>query len=83
LTLESPEIYQTTDTATAAYLCISNFKLLSIKADNHKATFLFELSESLKEAAHSFEIGTAIGNVGMFWRQYRKLLKEIRGNNSK
>jgi len=81
LTLESPEIFKTTDTATAAYLCVSNFKLLSIKTDNHQATFLFELSEPIKEAAHSFEIGTAIGNIGMFWRQYRKLLKEIREGN--
>jgi len=75
--------FQTTDTATAAYLCVSNFKLIRIDTDNHQATFIFESSVALKEAAHAFEMGTAIGNINMFFRQYRKLLREVKGGDAR
>ena len=70
--------FETTDTATAAYLCVSNFKLLRIDTNNHKSSFIFENSEELQQTKYAFEIGTAIGNVSMFFRQYRKLLREVK-----
>lgn len=74
----APNIYSTTDTATAAFLCISNFQLLRIDNNSERATFIFEDSDALRAAVISFDIGTAIANVSMFFRQYRKLLREIK-----
>ena len=73
-------VYKTSDTATAAYLCCCNFKLVRMELDpNNRTIFIFEdSSESLEQAVHSFEIGTAVGNITTFFRQYRRLLKEVR-----
>lgn len=73
-------VYRTSDTGTAAYLCCCNFKLIYMETDpNNRTIFVFEnSSESLKQSVHSFELGTAVGNITSFFRQYRRLLKEVR-----
>jgi len=79
VTPESFNIYKTSDTAIAAYLCISNFELLRIdEDDNHQSIFIFKATDGIEQAAKSFEIGTAICNVSAFFRQYKKLLREIK-----
>ena len=80
VTPESFDIYRTSDTATAAYLCISNFELLRIDEgnNNHQAIFVFKAVDGIEQAAKSFEIGIAICNVSAFFRQYKKLLREVK-----
>lgn len=73
-----PTEFSTSDTATAAYLCVSNFQLIRIDNNSERARFVFEDSEALHNAATAFDMGTAIGNVSAFFRQYRKLLREIK-----
>lgn len=72
--------YQTPDTAIAAYLCCCNFRLIRMDIDpNNRTIFIFENSSSeLEQSVHSFEIGTAVGNITAFFRQYRRLLREVR-----
>ena len=73
-------VYKTSDTATAAYLCCCNFKLVRMESDpNNRTVFIFEnSSEALEQAVHDFEIGAAVGNITSFFRQYRRLLREVR-----
>jgi hypothetical protein len=73
-------VYKTSDTATAAYLCCKDFKLVRMKTDpNNRTVFIFEnSSEALEQAVHDFEIGAAVGNITSFFRQYRRLLREVR-----
>lgn len=80
VTPESSNIYKTSDTAVAAYLCISNFELLRIDEgnSNHQSIFVFKATDNIEQFAKSFEIGSAICNASAFFRQYKKLLREIK-----
>ena len=77
--------YNTPDTAIAAYLCYLGFRLLKIDSDTYRSTFMFEKnSEAIEQAAESFEASIAVGNIPLFFRQYKKLLHEVtksKGNN--
>lgn len=80
--MEDTPIYKTSDTATAAYLCCRNFKLIRMEPDaNNHTTFVFENSSSeLKQAVYEYEIGSATVNALSFHKQYRRLLREVRNS---
>lgn len=77
--------FETPDTAIAAYLCYLGFRLLRIDSASFRSIFVFEkTSETIDQAANSFEASIAVGNIPLFFRQYKKLLNEVtktKGNN--
>ena len=70
--------FETTDTAIAAYLCYLGFRLIKIDSASFRSIFIFErTSEAIDQAANSFEASIAVGNIPLFFRQYKKLLNEV------
>lgn len=72
--------FHTTDTALAAYLSIKGHPFTS--TPNHgQFTFIFRDTPKLRTLVHSFEAGYAEGNVAMFYREYKRLLKMVKNGD--
>lgn len=69
-------IYSTNNTALAAWLVSQGFKLLDLDfSDPRTVAFLFNNdTEALQQAIRLFQLEEAVGNIGAFFRAYRRML---------
>jgi len=68
--------FGTPNTALAAYLVTEGFELLSKDTTNpQEVIFIFSnTSSKLSELVRAFNMGTAQGNISIFYHNYRKLV---------
>lgn len=71
--------YRTPNTALAAYLFSEGFTLLEVTAEPHPhngydAVFVFEDDPKIVECVHKWEILQAVGNLNIFYINYRKFV---------
>lgn len=76
--------FTTDDTSLAAYLVYLGFRLISTDKSARVVTFTFERTgDAIDKAKESFEMGTAVGNIPLFFRAYKRLLYEaVRGRQN-
>lgn len=71
--------FTTSNTALAAYLQSLGYELLDIdRSEPFRCLFFFPDNDGLAEAAHKFELGTALGNIPSFYTSYKRLLKRVK-----
>jgi len=68
--------FSTSNTALAAYLASEGFELADKTiSDSQEVVFIFaNNSKELKALIHAFDMGTAQGNIALFYYNYRKLV---------
>ena len=73
------EYYSTTDTALAAWLYSQGFELLDVKTESFPSIFVFKNSSpQLTDLVRDYQCGKAEGNISVFYRAYKKLLRMIK-----
>lgn len=72
-------IYRTTFTPLAAWLITEGFKLLDVDfSDPQSVVFLFKNdTQALEQAVMDYKTARAVGNINLFYENYRKLLAKI------
>jgi len=73
--------YLTKNTALAAYLRITGFKLLDVEPsqDGTPAVFIFENNSGIAlDYEKQWQLRTAIGNLVDYWESYRLCLRMVK-----
>lgn len=68
-------LYETKNTALAAYLRIEGFTLVDVSIDNFPSVFIFENCPKITECEHLWQLNQAIGNLSDFFESYRLCLR--------
>lgn len=73
------DIYRTTFTPLAAWLITEGFELLEADfSDPRSVVFLFKNdTQALEQAVMDYKTTRAVGNINLFYENYRKLLAKI------
>lgn len=71
--------FRIADTAIAAWLISQGVELYGLdSSDPQNVYFVFPADGNITKLVNQFELGVAVGNVGVFYRAYRHLLTRIR-----
>lgn len=71
-------IYRTSDTSLASFLITEHLFLISIDYTQPRFVYLFQESDSLREAANNYLSGNALTDPSAFSRVNKKLMRVIR-----
>ena len=70
--------YETADSALAAYLLLQGFPEPDIRMDSGRYVFCFtDPDNDIQPHVRSYNTGTAIGNIPLFYRNYKRILNRI------
>lgn len=75
------KFFTTRDTALAAWLYSQGFDLLGVEREDSASSFHFDnTTQALRESVRLFQAGKAEGNILIFYRAYKKMLRHAKGH---
>lgn len=73
-------VYNTTDTALAAFLAISGIKLVKLNTEQKLAVYTFEDHNNLQDLVTQWE--SELSPFRQFYNTYRSFIRQIKEKNS-
>ena len=75
--------YRTNNTALAAFLAVSDIKLIKLDTTEKPAAFIFESTNgTIDKLIFQWDSGLAEGNIVSFYKAYKSFVRQIMGEGN-